>query len=68
MFGVKVGAGGVAIADVGKVNPSTGQRQYNMPTAFDDASTWAWIWFGGCVAVIAVMYFGFGGLKGDVAS
>jgi hypothetical protein len=39
-----------------------------MPTAFDDASTWAWIWFGGCVAVIAVMYFGFGGLKGDVAS
>lgn len=30
--------------------------------------TWTFIWFGLAVAFILAMYFGFGGLRGSVAS
>lgn len=57
-----------SIASVGRVNPQTGESQYNLPGVFDSAAGWATIWFGVCVLVIVGAYFGFGGLKGDVLS
>ncbi len=60
--------GAAAIADVGKVNPATGRTQYDIRGAFNNPSTWAWVYFGVSVAIIGGLYFGFGGYKGDVAS
>lgn len=60
--------GAVAIADVGRSNPATGQRSYDIKGALSNPVTWSWIWFGVSVAVIGGLYFGFGGYKGDVAS
>lgn len=33
-----------------------------------NAHTWSWVWFGLSVAFILFIYFGFGGLRGSVAS
>lgn len=38
----------------------------NSPTS--SASTWTFIWFGVAVGFILFVYFGFGGLRGSVAS
>jgi hypothetical protein len=60
--------GAAAIADVGKTNPATGMRQYDIKGMFSQPSTWAFIYFGLSVAILGGLYFGFGGYKGDVAS
>lgn len=61
--------GGIfGISMVGRVNPATGESQYNIPGVFSSAAGWATIWFGVCVVVIVGSYFGFGGLNGDVLS
>lgn len=60
--------GAAAIADVGKTNPGTGMRQYDIRGMFSQPATWAWLYFGASVLIIGGLYFGFGGYKGDVAS
>lgn len=61
-------AGIFSIADVGRINPLTGENAYQIPGVFSTAAGWATIWFVVCVGVIVGTYFGFGGLKGDVLS
>jgi hypothetical protein len=63
-----VAVAGVAMADVGKTNPGTGRRQYDIGGMLSQPSTWGWIYFVASVAIIGGLYFGFGGYKGDVAS
>lgn len=60
--------GAAAIADVGKRNPATGKPFSGGMPDFSDASTWSYIFFAGSLIIIAGLYFGFGGYKGDVAS
>lgn len=64
----RAAVGAVAIADAGKIRPDNGQRMYDLKSAFSDASTWSYIWLGVSITIIAGLYFGFGGYKGDVAS
>lgn len=61
-------AGMFGIADVGRFNPLTGESPYNIPGIFQTAAGWATIWFVVCTGIIVGVYFGFGGLKGDVLS
>lgn len=37
-------------------------------SGMDSAFLWSYIWFGIAVAFILFIYFGFGGLRGSVAS
>jgi len=37
-------------------------------TGLDSAFLWSYIWFGVSLAFILFIYFGFGGLRGSVAS
>lgn len=63
-----LGIGIAAIADVGRVNPATGKREYMIGGAFQHPAAWAALYVGLSVAYLAGLYFLFGGLKGDVAS
>lgn len=65
-------SGGVAgIAGVGTSDVTSSGSRFNLPSmsnAFDSPTTWSWIFFGLSVGWLALVYFGSGGIKGDVAS
>jgi hypothetical protein len=47
-------------AGMGPMNGNTGMQS--------SPATWTYVWFGLAVLFILVSYFGFGGLRGSVAS
>lgn len=61
----KVQAGVVTQADL-NMGTNTLMGKYNGPTS--TPATWTYVWFAAAVLFILVSYFGFGGLRGSVAS
>ena len=58
----------VSAGVVGQAQLNAGMGALNSDDNASTALTWSCIWFGVAVMFILVVYFGFGGLRGSVAS
>lgn len=58
----------VSAGVVGQAQLNAGMGALNAPDAASTPVAWSAIWFGVAVAFILIVYFGFGGLRGSVAS
>jgi hypothetical protein len=63
MAGAQVQAGVVTQASL-----NGGMLTTNGSGTGSSAATWTYVWFGAAVLFILAVYFGFGGLRGSVAS
>jgi hypothetical protein len=63
MAGVEAG-----VVTQAQLNTSLNALNGNPGSMSGTAAAWSYVWFGAAVLFIMISYFGFGGLRGQVAS
>lgn len=58
----------VGVVTQAQLNAGMSSFSGNQKSTTSSPATWSFIWFIGAVAFILAIYFGFGGLRGSVAS